>query len=151
MYNDMFFSGVLHSDLTFAFSEMIPMISLVTISPQTKLLQYYSSYSLCCILIPLAYLFYNWRFVPLSPLPIFLSLLCLAVFCNFCYDVFSFPLSSMYFWTSFETSSLPMDYVQVFQYFLVIFLLLISSLIPQQMEITFYTISTILNVLRFIL
>ena len=54
----------------------ITMISLVTTCPHTKLLQYFLRYSLCCILHlhALLVLFYNWRFVPLNTVQLFLPL-----------------------------------------------------------------------------
>ena len=49
------------------------MITIILVSnfPHTKLLQYCIPYSLCCILHPLAYLFYNWKLAPLNPLHLF--------------------------------------------------------------------------------
>ena len=63
----MLVSGILYSDLTCMHYEMITMVSLVTVCPQS----YYNifghiPYAVCYITI--AYLFYNWSFVPLNPL-----------------------------------------------------------------------------------
>lgn len=73
MYNNILVSGVLQSNLTFAciHYEMVIMIILITICPQTKILQQYRFYSFRCILHPLAYLFYTWKFVPLNVLHLF--------------------------------------------------------------------------------
>ena len=51
--------------------EVITTISLVTICPHTKLLQYYWPHFSCYILPPHGLLFYNWRLVPLNPLHLF--------------------------------------------------------------------------------
>ena len=51
--------------------EMITMVSLVTICPHKKLLQFYWPYSLCCILHLSTYLLYNWKSVPFNPLHLF--------------------------------------------------------------------------------
>ena len=48
------------------------MVSLVTICCHTKLLQYYWLYPPYCILYPHG-LIYNWKFVPLNSLHLFLS------------------------------------------------------------------------------
>ena len=56
MYDIILVSNVLYSDLTFVFvMKLSPTVSLVTICPHTKLLQYYQPYSLH-ILINTCYL-----------------------------------------------------------------------------------------------
>ena len=44
------------------------MVSVITICHHSRLLHYYWLYSHVVLFIPKAYLFYNWKFVPLNPL-----------------------------------------------------------------------------------
>ena len=51
--------------------EIITTMRPATIHHHIKLLQYYWLHSLCVHYIPLTYLFYSWKFVPLNPLRLF--------------------------------------------------------------------------------
>ena len=61
-YNISLVSGVLYSADICIHYEMVTTISLVTICPQTKLLQCYWSYSLYYILYDLHCIFHRWGF-----------------------------------------------------------------------------------------
>ena len=50
---------------------MITTISLVTICHHTKLLQYIDFIPYPVYYLPVTYLFYNWKIVPLNPLHLF--------------------------------------------------------------------------------
>ena len=51
--------------------EMMTTISLVTICPHRKYYNAIDHIPYAVYYIPVAYLIYNWRFVPLSPLHLF--------------------------------------------------------------------------------
>ena len=71
-YSIILASGVQHGYWIFLYiMKWSPLLGPVTICHHPQLLGYYWLHSLCVRYIPVTYLFYSWKFVPLNPLPLF--------------------------------------------------------------------------------